>query len=84
MRSKHYTRLNKHGKKQPFDPFEFAEEDVDKDFRKGFVMDTGMEAGFPPIQVRVPIEIVKEKPKKKLTTRQRVRKVIKEKMEEMS
>ena len=70
--------------KEPYDPFEFAEEAIDKTFRKGFVMDTGMEAGNPPIQVRVPIEVIEEKPKKKkMNIQKRVRKIIKQKMEEM-
>ena len=72
-------------REQPYDPFEFAEEEVDKKYRKDFVMDTGMEAGnaATPAQPRigdvpVPIEVVKEKPKPKLTTRQKVRQAIKE------
>ena len=80
-------------KEQPYDPFEFAEEDVDKNFRQGFVMDTGMEAAnpFTPAQprigeaakkVNIPIEIIKETPKPKLTARQRVRQAIKKKLEE--
>ena len=71
--------------KQPYDPFEFDEEDIDKEFRKGFVMDTGMEAGFPPppVKPKEP-EKPKEKPKKKkLDIKKKVRKAIK-KMEEMS
>ena len=70
--------------KQPYDPFEFAEEKVDKEFRKGFVMDTGMESGFPPPPPVKPKEEPKPKPKKKLNIKKKVRKAIKDKLDEMS
>ena len=78
---------------QPYDPFEFAEDSIDKTFREGFVMDTGMDAGnastpaqprIGAIPVRVPIEIVKEKPKKKMDIKKKVKKAIKKKLEELS
>ena len=80
-------------KEQPFDPFEFAEEDVDKNFRKGFVMDTGMEAAnpFTPAQprieqvakrVNIPIEIIP--PIKKVTRKEKIKTAIRKKMEKMS
>ena len=69
-------------KKQPYDPFEFAEEDIDKEFRKGFVLDTGMEAGD---QFSLPVvEKPKATPKKKQTRKARIKKAIKKKMDERS
>jgi len=82
-------------KEQPYDPFEFDEDSIDKTFRKGFVMDTGMEAAnpFTPAQPRIgdaPPPVVekpkpKEKPrKKKLNIKKKMKNAIKKKREKMS
>lgn len=79
-------------KEQPYDPFEFAEESTDKTFRKGFVMDTGMDAGnaSTPAQPRIgdPLPVVKKPQsipkKKKLNIKKKVKTAIKKKLDELS
>jgi len=68
--------------KQPYDPFEFAEEKVDKEFRKGFVMDTGMGEDNPPKPVKPEPKPVPKK--KKLDIKKKVRQAIKDKLDEIS